>query len=67
MLYLNDAERVWKRIKLAAADKAARRKTLTATQARIIVDEIIREERASEIPREAREFYAEELTRMLAS
>jgi hypothetical protein len=64
-VFLSEAERVWIRMKEAAADLPSDG-PLTFPRALAIVTDIIREEHAASVPEEAREYFAAELQRMVS-
>jgi hypothetical protein len=63
--YLSDAERIWSRLKSIASGMSGRSLPIDDLQARIIVDRIISEERATSTPLEAREYFASQLRSMI--
>jgi polyhydroxyalkanoate synthesis regulator phasin len=66
MTFINEAERVWIRLKDAAAQLVEDKQSINESEARRIVDEIVREENAISTPAEARDFFAIEFLRMTA-
>jgi hypothetical protein len=65
MTFLSDAERIWIRLKVHAAEMARLEEVPSTRRALGIVDRIIREEHAISTPEEAREYFATELQRMI--
>lgn len=65
--YSSNEERVWDRMKAAAAEAAAKRTTIDAREAYAVVEKLIYEEHAESIPAEARRYYAKALQRMACS
>lgn len=64
---MTESERVWARLKATAEKLAACEDCPSPSYALAIVDQIIRDERAGTTPLEAREYFAVELRRMIAS
>ena len=59
------SERVWSGLKKVASEAAKRRAPINRLIARAIVDVVIANEHASDIPNEARNFFAKELEHMV--
>jgi hypothetical protein len=65
MTFLSDAERVWIRMKEYAAEAAGRGQVPSNRTALGIIARFVREEHAISTPEEARQYFAEELQRMV--
>jgi hypothetical protein len=63
--YLSDQQRIWNRLKVAAAAALAEHVTMTEAEARLLVDKIVHDEHAGSTPPEAREYFARELQAMV--